>query len=325
VREAVRPWVIGHRGASGLRPEHSLAAYATAIDQGADFVEPDLVFTRDGALVARHENELSGTTDIADRPQYAGRRTTKEIDGRTVCGWFSEDFTLAEWRTLRARERLGALRPASAAFDGRFGLVTLEDVIALAAERSRSLGRPVGVVAELKHAAYFDAIGLPFEPALLAILDRHGVGGESPFFIESFDSGVLQRLRARTDVRLVQLIDESMAAMATPGGLARIATYADAIGPAKSLIVPRDGQGRSLEPTSLVADAHAAGLLVFVWTFRSENLFLPAELRRGDDVAAQGDAGAEYRLFFELGVDALFSDFPAEALAARSLIAPPPA
>jgi glycerophosphoryl diester phosphodiesterase len=323
VKEAARPWIIGHRGASGLRPEHSLAAYALAIDQGADFVEPDLVFSRDGALVARHENELSGTIDVADRPEYAGRRATKEIDGRTVGGWFSEDFTLAELRTLRARERLGALRPASAAFDGQFGLVTLEEVIALTAERSRSLGRPVGIVAELKHAPYFDAIGLPFEPALLAILERHGIGRESPFFIESFDPGVLQRLRGRTDVRLVQLADESMAAMATPDGLARIATYADAIGPAKALIVPRDGQGRSLGPTRLIADAHAAGLLVFAWTFRSENLFLPAELRRGDDLAAHGDAASEYRLFYELGVDALFSDFPEEAVAARALTRPP--
>jgi glycerophosphoryl diester phosphodiesterase len=158
---------------------------------------------------------------------------------------------------------------------------------------------------------------------LLAILERHGIGRESPFFIESFDPGVLQRLRGRTDVRLVQLADESMAAMATPDGLARIATYADAIGPAKALIVPRDGQGRSLGPTRLIADAHAAGLLVFAWTFRSENLFLPAELRRGDDLAAHGDAASEYRLFYELGVDALFSDFPEEAVAARALTRPP--
>jgi glycerophosphoryl diester phosphodiesterase len=322
------PAVIAHRGASGLRPEHTLEAYALGIDQGADYLEPDLVPTRDGMLVARHENEISETTDVAQRPEFAGRRTTKTIEGRQVTGWFTEDFTLAELRTLRARERLPMLRPASAAHDGQFGIVTLDEIVALVRERSRTAGRTIGIVAELKHAAYFDSIGLPFEPPLLAALERHGIGGRTaPFFIESFEPGVLERLRPRTEVRLVQLLADSgapadrpqtsYAAMTTPDGLRAVRRYADAIGPAKALIVPLGPDGRSMTPTTLVADAHAAGLLVFPWTFRSENFFLPAQLRRGDDPRAHGDAAAEYRMFYRLGVDAVFSDFPAEAVAAR--------
>jgi glycerophosphoryl diester phosphodiesterase len=308
-----RPWVIGHRGASGLRPEHTIEAYALAIDQGADFVEPDLVPTRDGVLIARHENEISGTTDVAGRPEFADRNRAKSIDGRVVSGWFTEDFTLAELKTLRGRERMPQVRPASASFDGRFLLVTLEQIVALVAERSAALGREVGIVAELKHAPYFQEIGLPFEDLLLPMIERRGFGRESPFFVEAFDPGILQRLRPRTDVRLVQLLDGEV----PRERLAEIARYADAIGPEKGLIVPRDAEGRSLPPTSLVEDAHAAGLLVFAWTFRSENLFLPAELREGEDLRGRGDAAAEYRRFYGLGVDAVFSDFPADAVAAR--------
>lgn len=321
--EAARPWVIAHRGASGSRPEHTLEAYALAIEQGADFVEPDLVPTQDGVLVSRHENEISETTDVATRPEYASRRTTKTIEGRQVTGWFTEDFTLAELRTLRARERLPELRPASAAYDGQFGIVTLQEIVDLV----RARGRIVGIVAELKHADYFRSMGLPFEDALLPLLERNDITRAEPFFIESFEPGVLERLRPRTNVRLVQLIAESGApadrpdlafsSMTSPAGLAAIRRYADAIGPAKALIVPRGPDGRSLAPTRLVADAHATGLLVFPWTFRSENVFLPADLRRGDDPRAHGNAMAEYRLFYALGVDAVFSDFPAQAVAAR--------
>jgi len=313
-----RPWIIAHRGASGLRPEHTLGAYRLGIEQGADFVEPDLVVTRDGILVARHENEISGTTDVADRPEFADRRATKNVDGRQLTGWFTEDFTLEELRTLRARERLPELRPASAAYDGQFGLVTLEEIVALVRDESRARGRPIGIVAELKHAAYFDGIGLPIDRALLPLIA--GLGRDDPFFIECFEPGILRRLHTETEVRLVQLLAEtggppdrlpiSYAEMVTPSGLAGIARYADAIGPAKALVVPRGPDGASLAPTSLVADAHAAGLLVFPWTFRSENGFLPAELRRGEDPRAHGDAAAEYRQFHDLGVDAVFSDFP---------------
>ncbi|WP_166038144.1 glycerophosphodiester phosphodiesterase [Sphingosinicella sp. YJ22] len=320
-----RPAVIAHRGASGLRPEHTLEAYRLGIEQGADYIEPDLIMTRDGILVARHENEISGTTDVADHPEFADRRATKMVDGRQLTGWFTEDFTLAQLRSLRARERLPELRPASAAYGGRFGLVTLEEIIALVREESRVRGRPIGIVAELKHAAYFDGIGLPIDRALLPLIA--GLGRDDPFFIECFEPGILRRLRGQTDVRLVQLLAETggppdcapigYAEMVTPSGLADIALYADAVGPAKALIVPRGADGASLPPTSLVADAHAAGLLVFPWTFRSENFFLPADLRRGEDLRAHGDSGAEYRQFYDLGVDAVFSDFPEQAVAAR--------
>ena len=319
------PWIIAHRGASGLRPEHTLKAYMLGIEQGADYIEPDLVMTRDGVLIARHENEISGTTDVTDRAEFADRRTTKTVDGRELSGWFTEDFTLAELRTLRARERLPELRPASAAYDGQFGLVTLEEIIALVRDESRARGRPIGIVAELKHAAYFDALGLPIDRALQPLIA--GLGRDDPFFIECFEPGILRRLRGQTEVRLVQLLAETggppdgepiaYAEMATPSGLAEIARYADAIGPAKALIVPRGADGASLAPTSLVGDAHAVGLLVFSWTFRSENFFLPAEIRRSEDLRAHGDAAAEYRLFYDLGVDAVFSDFPEQAVAAR--------
>jgi glycerophosphoryl diester phosphodiesterase len=321
----VRPAVIAHRGASGIRPEHTLEAYRLGIAQGADYVEPDLVMTRDGFLVARHENEISGTTNVADRLDFADRRATKTVDGRELTGWFTEDFTLAELRLLRARERLPELRPASAAYDGRFGLVTLEEIIALVCDESRARGRPVGIVAELKHAAYFDGIGLPIDRALLPLIA--GLGRDDPIFIECFEPGILRRLRSQTEVRLVQLLAETggppdgapiaYAEMVTASGLADIANYADAIGPAKALIVPRGPNGGSLAPTGLVAEAHAAGLLVFPWTFRSENFFLPAELRHGEDLRAHGDAAAEYRMFYDLGVDAVFSDFPELAVKAR--------
>jgi glycerophosphoryl diester phosphodiesterase len=320
--------VIGHRGASGLRPEHTLAAFELAIEQGADFVEPDLVPTRDGVLVARHESEIGGTTDVAAHPEFAGRRVTRDVNGAPVTGWFTEDFTLAELRSLRARERLPELRPDSAAYDGQFGIATLDELLDLLRERSAAVGRTIGLVAELKHASHFASLGLPLDELLLPVLERHGlIGRGDPVFVESFEPGILRRLRARSEVRLVQLIEahgapadggaRSFADMATPGGLAEIAGYADAVGPAKALIVPRAPDGSSLAATSLVADAHHAGLLVFPWTFRSENLFLPSELRRGEDLRAHGDAAGEYRTFYDLGVDAVFSDFPEEATGAR--------
>ncbi len=319
--------VIAHRGASGERPEHTLEAYALAIEQGADWVEPDLVITRDGVLVARHENEISGTTDVAARPEYAGRRTTKVVDGKTVVGWFVEDFTLAELKTLRARERLPQLRPASAAHDGKYQVATLAEIAALVAERRAALGRPVGIVAELKHAAYFDSIGLPLDRPLLAALDGPLGQDRKLVIVESFEPGILRRLNRAREVALVQLLAEeggpadspklTFAEMTTPEGLARIRDYADGIGAAKGLIIPRASGGASLPPTRLVEDAKHAGLFVFVWSFRSENEFLPTELRRGQDPAAHGDAAAEYRMFYRLGVDGVFSDFPAAAVAAR--------
>ena len=315
------PIVIAHRGASGERPEHTLASYALAIEEGADFIEPDLVSTKDHILVARHENEISGTTNVADHPEFAARRATKTIDGQSVTGWFTEDFTLAELKTLRARERLPKLRPANTAYDGQFEIPTFAEIIALA----QAAPRQVGLYPETKHPSYFAAIGLPLEPPLLAALTKAGYSKRSdPIFIQSFEAGNLKALRKITDIALIQLIESGMSpdgvsydVMLTPAGLSEVATYADGIGPNKDRVVPRDAAGKLGTPTTLIADAHAAGLKVHPWTFRSENYFQPADFRSAGGPAAPGDAAAEYKLFYSLGVDGVFADYPAAALAAR--------
>ena len=315
----VRPIVIAHRGASGYRPEHTLAAYALAIDMGADFIEPDLVSTKDSALVARHENEIGGTTDVATK--YPDRKTTHTIDGKRVTGWFTEDFTLAELRTLRSTERLAS---RSHAYDGREPIPTLDEILDFVARRSVETGRRIGVYPETKHSSYFRSIGLPVEEPLLAALARRGwTTKDAPVFIQSFEVANLRALRARIGVRLVQLVaaeggppDAGLspdvpvgyADMITPAGLPRIARYADAIGAEKSLVQPLDAAGQRGAPTSLVADAHRAGLAVHVWTLRSDDAFLPK--------AYAGDAAAEWRLFRSLGVDGIFGDFPDVGVAA---------
>lgn len=330
-----RPVVIAHRGASGERPEHTLEAYRMGIDAGADFVEPDLVATKDGVLVCRHENEISGTTDVAERPEFAARRATKTIDGLPVSGWFSEDFTLAELRTLRARERLPLLRGTG--FDGRFAVPTFEELLELVGRVNAApdrRGRPVGVYPETKHPSYFAERGLPLEEPLLAALRRHGLDrADAPVFIQSFEVSNLRRLAGRTRVPLVQLIDaggrpwdfaragdpRTYADLLQPGGLREIAGYARAIGVHKGLVLPRDAAGRLLPATSLVRDAHAAGLRVHVWTLRAENEFLPLELRRGKAPRERGDLEGEAALFLEAGVDGYFTDHPASGVAARDL------
>lgn len=333
------PIVIGHRGASGLRPEHTLASYALAIDQGADFVEPDLVSTRDGVLVARHENEISGTTDVVSRPEFAARQANKVIDGVSVTGWFTEDFTRAELKTLRAVERIPQLRPGNTAFDGRFEVPTLQEVIDLVKAKGLETGRTIGIYPETKHPTYFKSIGLAMEPALAATLTANGyVGPDAAVFVQSFEVANLKELGGLTDVPLVQLFGGAVAKpydfvvagdprtygdLMTAAGLAEVAGYADGIGPEKGAIVPRDAAGDLLAPTTLVDDAHAVGLLVHPYTFRNENVFLPAGFRLGDraDPAfprEHGDFAAEYALFFGLGVDGLFSDFPGSAVAARA-------
>ena len=304
------PLIIAHRGASGERPEHTRAAYERAIEQGADVIEPDLVMSRDGVLIVRHENEIGGTTDVATHPEFAARRTTKTIDGRSETGWFTEDFTLAELQTLRARERLPALRPANTAFDGQEPILTFEQVLDIAARAG------VGVAPELKHPTYFAGLGLPMEDAFVAVLQRRGLAGaEAPVIVQCFEVGTLQRLRARIATPLLQLVaasggpadrpDLPYAAMITPVGLAGIAAYADWIGTDTALIESVPGA-----PTGLIADAHAAGLKVAGWTFRVENAFLPEGDRVGDEPAAHGRLRERLARFAAYGLDAAFMDQP---------------
>jgi glycerophosphoryl diester phosphodiesterase len=319
-----RPIVIAHRGASGYAPEHTLVSYFIAIEQGADYIEPDLVMTRDGVMVARHENEISGTTDVADRRQFADRRTTKVVDGAGVTGWFTEDFSLEELKTLRARERIPELRPANTRLDGGLEIPTLEEILALARGveerrlvRARELGlpppEPIGVYPETKHPSYFAELGLAMEERLVATLERYGYRGpDGRAFLQSFETGNLKALHGLTRLPLVQLIDaagapydlvksgdpRTYADLATPKGLGEIAAYASCIGPAKSLIIPRDAAGKLGRATSLVADAHAAGLGVHPWTFRAESAFLPAGI----------DLEGELREFLATGIDGFFTD-----------------
>ncbi len=341
-RSGSAPIVIAHRGASGERPEHTLAAYELAIQMGADYIEPDLVSTKDGVLVARHEPVLAivdpataavveRTTDVAERVEFAGRKTTKVIDGGEVMGWFVEDFTLTELKTLRAVERIPQLRPQNTAYDGQFQIPTLQEVIDLA-KRYSTRGRQIGIYPETKHPTYFQSIGLPLEEPLVATLDANGYRTKrAPVFIQSFEVSNLKKLRTMTRVPLVQLLSvdgqpydyvvagdpRTYADLATPTGLAEIARYADGVGANKNLIVPRDENGKLLSPTTLVVDAHQAGLLVHSWTFRNENIFLPLDFRSGDDPKHYGNTALEYAIFYGLGVDGVFSDNPDTALAAR--------
>jgi glycerophosphoryl diester phosphodiesterase len=311
------PIIIGHRGASGYRPEHTLAAYELAIDLGADYIEPDLVATKDGVLIARHENEISETTDIAQHSEFAQRQTTKIIDGQSKTGWFTEDFTLAELKTLRAKERIPQVRSHNTKYDGLFEIPTLQEIIHLAQTKSIAVGRTIGIYPETKHPTYFQSIGLALEDTLLATLQANGYqGANAPVFIQSFEVSNLKYLATKTDLPLVQLLNNagkpydfivngdsrSYADLVTKSGLKDIAEYAQAIGIHKNLLVPRDSNNKLLSPTSLVTDAHAASLLVHAWTFRNENLFLPLNF--------QDNPQKEYELFFSLGIDGVFSDFP---------------
>ncbi|MDZ7280953.1 glycerophosphodiester phosphodiesterase [Sphingomonas sanguinis] len=307
------PIVIAHRGASGERPEHTLAAYDLAIREGADVIEPDLVPTKDGHLVARHENEISGTTDVASHPEFADRKTTKTIDGQQETGWFTEDFTLAELKTLRARERLPQLR--STAYDGQFQIPTLEEIIALAKQRSKELGRTISIYPETKHPTYFASIGIGTDAPLVAALDKAGwKTADAPVFIQSFEVNNLKHLKTMTGIRLIQLVAgeggpadkaaPSYAAMMTPEGLKQVATYAWGIGPDKAMLWHGDA------PTTLVADAHAAGLRVHPWTYRAENQFVRPAFRKGTDPKAHGDVAGEIRAALGQGIDGFFTDFP---------------
>ncbi len=336
------PIVIGHRGASGYVPEHTLASYFLAMQYGADYVEPDLVMSRDGVLIARHENEIGGTTDVASRPQFAARRTRRSIDGTEIEGWFTEDFTLAELKTLRARERIPDVRPANARFDGHFEVPTLEEILALVqgverarAQRALQLGLPapprIGIYPETKHPSHFAARGLAMEAPLVATLGRFGyAGAAAPVWLQSFEVGNLRELARMTELPRVQLIEEggapfdfvlardarTYADLIRPPGLAQIARYAHAIGPSKALIIPRDADEALTRPTTLVADAHAAGLKVHPWTFRAENRFLPRQFRRGTAPQEHGDLQGEILRFLDAGIDGFFTDQPDVGVAA---------
>ncbi len=314
--------IIAHRGASGERPEHTIASYTLAIEQGADYIEPDLVLTKDGVLVARHENEISETTNIAEKREFADRKTSKTIDGEKRTGWFTEDFTLAELKTLRAKERLPQLRQDNMAFDRQFEIPTFEEILTLAKAHN------VGVYPETKHPSYFASIGLPHEAPLLALLTRFGhVTKDAPIFIQSFEVENLKALRPKTKLRLIQLMDETgspadrsdltYSQMATAEGLKMVATYADGIGPHKAMVIPRTMIGNLGTPTTLVADAHKVGLAVHPWTFRRENYFLPLAQKSGIDPRGIGDVEAEMKAFLATGIDGIFSDNVAEAVSAR--------
>jgi glycerophosphoryl diester phosphodiesterase len=337
------PIVIGHRGASGYMPEHTLASYFLAMQFGADYVEPDLVMTRDGVLVARHENEIGGTTDVAAHPQFAERHTQRSVDGHLLSGWFSEDFTLAELKTLRAVERIPRERPGNTRFDGHFEVPTFAEILALVravdeqrATRARELGLPaparLGVYPETKHPSHFAARGLAMEAPLLATLERFGYRGrEAPVWLQSFEVGNLKALARLTELRRVQLIeaegapyDQSLADdghafadLITPRGLAEIARYAQGIGPNKILVIPRTADASLGRQTSLVADAHAAGLAVHPWTFRAENTFLPKEFQRGTVASQYGDLQGELLAYLRTGIDGFFTDQPDIGVAAR--------
>ncbi|MFF9686672.1 glycerophosphodiester phosphodiesterase [Streptomyces sp. NPDC014623] len=333
-RDLPVPTVIGHRGASGYRPEHTLGSYQLALDMGAHIVEQDLVPTKDGHLVCRHENDITGTTDVAEHPEFAGRRTTKQVDGVSLTGWFSEDFTLAELKTLRAKERIPGTRQKNTLYDGRWEIPTFEEVLRWADKEGRRRGEPVRLYVETKHPSYFRGLGLGLEEPLAKLLRRHGRHrADSPAILQSFEPSSMRRLSKLVATPRVVLLSgpkerpwdfveagdpRTVADLVTPAGLRWIASFAQGIGPALDLVIPRDGAGRLTTPTTLVADAHARGLVLHPYTMRNENTFLPADFRRGTDPNAYGDVFGALRAYFEAGIDGIFSDHPDTALLAAA-------
>jgi len=329
---STRPLVIAHRGFPGERLEHTRPSYLLAIEHGCDYIEPDVVSTSDGVLVVRHENEIGGTTDVADHPEFADRRTVKVIDGKELTGWFTEDFTLEEIKTLRVRERLPELRPQNLPLAGTEQILTFDEVLTIAEEASAGRPDPVGVYVETKHPTYFAGLGYDLNTLLLDELRRHGADHEdAKIVIQSMETGNLRRLRAETSLTLIQLMEDKGAPydlvasrdprtyrdLEAPDELRVIAEYADGIGPNKNQVIGRDRKKRLAGRTPLVDDAHAVDLLVHIWTMRDENHFLPADLRSAAGPSGRGDALAEYLAFFDAGVDGVFSDFTSTAIAAR--------
>jgi glycerophosphoryl diester phosphodiesterase len=336
VRKAptAHPLVIAHRGASGYRPEHTTAAYELAVAMGADYIEPDLVMTRDGVLVDRHEPEISGTTDVADHPEFADRRTTKVLDGVATTGWFTEDFTLAELKTLRAKERLPQIRQENTLYDGRYTVPTFAEVLALREKLSREYGRPVGIIPEIKHSTYFHARGLDPEAALMKLVRQYSLNrADAPLWVQSFELTNLVALRDKFGYRAQEVFlasgsgapydlqssgdPRTYADLLTPKGLRGLARTVDGIGPDKDLVVARRADGSLGAPTGLVAAAHAAGLVVTPYTFRAENAFLPTDYRVGSNPADFGHAVDEDVAFMRAGVDGLFCDQPDICVTAR--------
>ncbi|MDV9190364.1 glycerophosphodiester phosphodiesterase [Streptomyces sp. SR27] len=328
------PTVIGHRGASGYRPEHTLGSYRLALDLGAHVIEQDLVPTKDGHLVCRHENDITATTDVADHPEFASRKTTKTIDGTALTGWFTEDFTLAELKTLRAKERIPGTRQENTLYDGRWTVPTFEEVLRWAEDEGRRRGREVWLHVETKHPTYFRSLGLGLEERLAKQLRRYGRHrANSPVFLQSFEPSSIQRLAELVDAPGVVLLSgansrpwdfvqagdpRTVADLVTPKGLRWIASYARGIGPTLDLVIPKDASGRLGDPTTLVRDAHAEGLILHPYTHRNENSFLPADFRRGTDPTAYGDAFGSLKRYLETGIDGIFADNPDTALLAAA-------
>ncbi|WP_371615034.1 glycerophosphodiester phosphodiesterase [Streptomyces sp. NBC_00454] len=323
-RDLPSPTIIGHRGTAGYRPEHTFGSYQLALDLGADVIEQDLVPTKDGHLVCRHENEIGGTTDVGDHAGFASRKTTKTVDGVAVTGWFTEDFTLAELKTLRAKERIPAVRQRNTLYDGRWAVPTFEEVLRWADREGRGRGKKIWLHVETKHPSYFRALGLGLEEPLAKLLRRYGRDGRgAPLFLQSFEPSSIQRLSRLVSAPRVVLLSaagtrpwdfelakdpRTVADLVKPEGLKWIAGFAQGIGPTMDLILPRDAAGRLGAPTTLVADAHAQGLILHPYTARNENTFLPAEYRKGTDPNAYGDAFGAFKKYFEQGIDGIFTD-----------------
>ncbi|WP_415551433.1 glycerophosphodiester phosphodiesterase family protein [Komagataeibacter rhaeticus] len=327
------PLLMAHRGASALRPEHTLAAYARAIMDGADYIEPDLVPTRDGVLVARHESNITATTDVAAHPEFASRRRTLNIDGTQETGWFTTDFTLAELKTLRAKERLPTVRAHNTRYDGHFDILTFEEVIDFVAAEAAARGRMIGLIPEIKNSTHFHKLGHTPEDTFLRVIAAHEYTRTCPLEVQSFETANLRLLHGRVQAvnpqaRLMFLMGErtqpvpdtlgspdplTFGDLMTTDGLKRVRDYADVIGPSNTDIIPRDAAGAWLEPTTLIDDAHRAGLLVHSYTFRPENRFLPAQLRdaSGDDARNPKGSIAEIRRMLDMGLDGFFTDDPA--------------
>lgn len=327
------PTIVAHRGTSGYRPEHTLGAYQLALDMGAHVIEQDIVPTKDGHLVCRHENDITATTDVAAHPEFASRKTTKSVDGTSFTGWFTEDFTLAELKTLRAKERIPGTRQRNTLYDGRWDVPTLEEVFQWAEKQGRKHGERIWLHIETKHPTYFRKLGLGLEEPLAKLLRKYGRHKKnSPNFLQSFEPSSIQRLNKLVDGPLVVLLSSAssrpwdfveagdprtVADLIKPEGLTWMASFAQGIGPTLDLVIPKKPDGSLGTPSTLVKDAHKAGLILHPYTMRNENTFLPANFKKGTDPAAYGDAFGAFKAYFETGIDGIFSDNCDTALLAR--------